>query len=147
MPTILESLADYKQSFADVQKQTAMRTTVMNSPEYQALKAQMDAMLSAIPDSSEELALDREALVKAMNEEKVLELEGCQVKTRKQREVDVLAVLNAFQGDIDALMSVATVSQKNLEGWIDANPEDKRALRSCIIEKGVKVVDVIPLEA
>ncbi len=146
MPTLPEFLNDYRQSHAEVQRQTAERAAIMLSPEYVNLKAKLDALTAHIPDSSEELALDREALLKALNAEGITELEGYEVKTRKQREVDTMAVLRAFDGDLDALMSLVSIKQTSLENWIESNPQDKRTLRACIVEKGIKVVDVIPSE-
>ena len=146
MPTLLESLADYKQTYADVQRQTAERQKVMESPEYLDLKAKLDALTAHIPDSSEELALDREALIRAMNVENVLELEGCEVNTRKQREVDVRAVLEHLSGDLDALLTVATIKQKDLDEFCKANTAYRSMYKHCVIEKGVSVIDVLPIQ-
>lgn len=116
----------------------------MESPEYLDLQAQMDAMLAGITDTREEYEADREAVLKEVNAQKITDLPGFVLKTRAKRSVDTYAVLQAMEGDIDNLMVVANVTQKNLESFIKDNPSYKRDLRQCIKDEGVSVVDILP---
>lgn len=143
--TLTEHLEDLRKSHAAVISEQERRKKVEESEVYLSLKAQMDAMFADIPDTSEEYAMDKEAVLKAMNEMGRTEIEGFHVKTRKKRSVNVREVLEAMQGDIDNLMLVSTVTQKNLEQFAKDNPEYKYDLRKCIKDEGISVVDILPL--
>lgn len=130
------------------------RCEVMQSDEYidlqtkiERLQAQQDALLADIPDSREEHAMDKAELLKWMQDSGREQIGEFKAKTRVKRRVDVNGVLHALGGDLDALMLVASVSQKALEEWIKDHPEDKRGLRKCIVTEGVQYVDIVPVES
>lgn len=122
--------------------------SVIDSEDYKALEAQRIAIeekqARMLGSHAEELESTEKALIAALQAENMTELDGVTCKTRKVREVNVGAVLRALGGDIDALVTVASVSQKKLEDWIADNPQMKNELRGCIVEQGVKVVSLLP---
>lgn len=121
----------------------------MSSDAYRALQEQIDSLilaqdslLSSVPDTREELAMDKEELIRLMNAENRTHLDGLDVKTRTRKEVNVRRVLEAMEGDLDNLMIVANVTQKSLETFWRDNPQYKRELRQCIEEKDTVVTDI-----
>lgn len=149
--TLETLLTDYRQSLADVHREQAEREAIMQSEEYrecqeqiEALQALQEDMLSSVPDTSEEHAMDKEALIQFMYENKLTQAEEFKAKTRAVRSVDVRGVLEAMQGDIDNLMLVASVKQKDIETFWKANPEFKKPLKACIREEGYRITDLIP---
>lgn len=144
MNTLEQHLADLKVTHAAVLREADERKKIMESPEYLALQAQLEAMTAGVSDTRQEYEADREAVLKEVNAQKITDLPGFVLKTRNKRSVDTLAVLRAMDGDIDNLMVVASVTQKSLETFIKDNPAYKRDLRSCIRDEGVSVVDVLP---
>lgn len=144
MSDLEQHLADLRITYSAVKREDDERKRIMESPEYLALQDQMTAMLAGVSDSRQEYEMDREAVLKAMNAEKITDIPGWVVKTRAKRSVDTVAVLRAMDGDIDNLMLVASVTQKSLETFIKDNPTYKSDLRSCIRDEGVSVVDIMP---
>ena len=144
MSVLQEHLADLRVTYAAIKREDEERKRVMESPEYLALQEQMDGLLAGISDTREEYDMDREAVLKVLNDEKITDLPGFVLKTRAKRSVDSYAVLQAMDGDIDNLMLVTSVTQKSLEKFIKDNPAYKRDLRSCIRDEGTSVVDVMP---
>lgn len=142
--SLSKELADLRTSFHAVKHEQAERQKIIDSPEYQALQAKMEAMLAHVPNSAEEYQADLKAVLDRMNAEGITHAEGFAVKTRATRSVDVPGVLRAMGGDLDSLMLVTNVTQKSLEKFIKDNPGYKADLRACIKDEGVKVVDVVP---
>ncbi len=142
--SLQEHLNDLRSSYAAVKAEEEARRKVMESKLYQALQYEMDVLLQHIPNSREEYEMDKAEVLKEMNAQGLLHMEGFQTKTRVKKAVDTYAVLQSLDGDIDSLMLVATVSQKALETFIADNPETKRELRSCIKEVGESVTDIVP---
>lgn len=144
MTDLEQHLADLRISYAAIKREDDERKRIKESPEYLALEQQMEAMFAGISDTREEYEMDREAVLKAVNAEKITDIPGWVVKTRAKRSVDTIAVLRAMDGDIDNLMLVASVTQKSLETFIKDNPTYKSDLRSCIRDEGISVVDIMP---
>jgi hypothetical protein len=144
MTDLEQHLADLRTTYAAIKREEDERKRIKLSPEYLALEQQMEAMFAGISDTQEEYDMDREAVLKALNAERITDVPGWVVKTRAKRSVDTHAVLRAMDGDIDNLMIVASVTQKNLETFIKDNPTYKRDLRSCIRDEGISVVDIMP---
>lgn len=142
--TLNQHLSDLRETYAAVQRETAERQRIMESPEYMALQAQMDSLLAGVSDTRDEYEADRDAVLKIVNAEGLTDVPGFVLKTRTKRSVDVYQVLQAMEGDIDNLMVVASVTQKSLETFIKDNPQYKRDLRSCIREEGISVTDIMP---
>jgi hypothetical protein len=145
MNTLQQHLSDLRTTYAAVQRETQERQKIMESPEYLALQAQMDSLLAGVSDTRDEYEADRDAVLKIVNAEGLTDVPGFVLKTRTKRSVDVYGVLRAMEGDIDNLIIVASVTQKNLETFIKDNPQYKRDLRSCIREEGISVTDVMPV--
>lgn len=144
MTELEQHLADLRVSYAAIKREDEERKRIKESPEYLALEQQMEAMFAGISDSHEEYEMDRAAVLKAVNDEKITDVPGWVVKTRAKRSVDTIAVLRAMDGDIDNLMLVASVTQKSLETFIKDNPTYKSDLRSCIRDEGISVIDIMP---
>jgi hypothetical protein len=145
MSSLNDLLNVYRETYECAKSAEAERARVMETPEYLDLQAKLAALTASIPNWAEELNAQREDILSLMNAEGIQKAEGFVVKTRTSRSVDVRAVLEAVGGDIDALMLITSVKQKDLEEFAKANPDYKRDLRKCIREEGVKVVDVIPV--
>ncbi|MDB5344215.1 MAG: hypothetical protein JWP89_2592 [Schlesneria sp.] len=144
MTELEQHLADLRVSYAAIKREDEQRKQITESAAYLALQEQMTAMIAGVSDSREEYEMDRDAVLKAVNAEKITDVPGFVLKTRAKRSVDTNAVLHAMDGDIDNLMIVATVTQKSLETFIKDNPTYKRDLRSCIRDEGISVVDIMP---
>jgi hypothetical protein len=141
--SLLQHRDDYLKQYRDVQ---AIRST----EEFQAIEKQIaeleEKKKTLIGAAEEELELCEQALIKELQAENLTELEGIACKTRKVREVDVGALLRGpLGGDIDNLMLMVNVKQKSLEDFIDSNPDMAKELRTCIVDRGVKVTAVLPL--
>jgi hypothetical protein len=146
----MNPIQDYRQTLAEVQEQARKREEVMQSEAYQSLQQQIEALqesqaqlLSHIPDSREENEMDKEELIKYMMDNNLTQAEEFKAKTRAKRSVDTMAVLRAMEGDIDNLMLVSSIKQKDLETFIKDNPSYKRDLRSCIIDEGYTITDIV----
>jgi len=142
-------LSDYRQSLAAVQDEQRQRDELMISDEYLSAQAKIDALrviqetiLNRVPDSSEEHEADKQELIAYMQESGEHQVGEFKAKGRRIRNVDVRAVLEAMQGDIDNLMLVSSIKMKDLEEFAKSNPEYKKDLRSCIVEQGYKVTDI-----
>ena len=146
MSTLSEHLADLRVSYAAVKAEDEQRKAITESPEYLALQAQLEAMTSHIPNTREEYEMDKAAILKEMNAQGLLSVEGFATKTRVSKKVDTYSVLQAMDGDIDNLMLVTSITQKSLETFIKDNPSYKRDLKSCIKETGETVTDIIPAD-
>lgn len=147
--TLEEILSDYRQTSKHIQEEILQRAKIMQSEEYVSLQRQIDAslafqndMLKTIPDSSEEYAMDKQELIKYMQEHQIHSAGEFRARTRIKRIVDTRKVLEAMQGDIDNMMLVASVRIKDLEEFARANPEYGKDLRSCIVEEGFTIVDI-----
>lgn len=150
MRQVEEILADLRKTSAVIQEEARQRAEVQQSEEFTSLQEQIDALaeqqqklLASVPDSSEEYDADKQELIAYMQENGVRECAEFKAKGRTIRSVDTKAVLEAMQGDIDNLMLVSSVKLKDLEDFAKANPEYTRDLRSCIIEEGFKISDVV----
>lgn len=145
-----EILADYRGTYADIQRQKEEREAIKKGDAYQALEkqrqeieAQQKALLDTVPDSSGEFNMDREELIKYMTENGVTRAGEFVAKTRSKSRVDTRRVLEAVGGDIDAMMLLVNVSQKAIDDFSKANPEYKHDLKQCIVDDGFAVTDVI----
>lgn len=152
MRTFEEILGDFTTTYRFVQEQEKQRVEIMASEPYQYAQKQIDAflegqknMLASVPDLREELAMDKAELIKYMEENALTEAGEFKAKTRVKRSVDTYAVLQAMGGDIDSLMLVTSVKQKDLETFIKANPEYKKDLRTCIKDEGFTITDLLPV--
>jgi len=146
-------LSDYRQTLQAIKAEKQLREGIIYGDRYQKLQTELEGiqeeqlkMLHEIPDTSEEHDLDKKALFDHMSENSIDTLEGCEVKTRVKREVDVLGVLHALEGDIDSLMIVVSVKQKDLQTFSKANTTYKKALKACVKDVGFSIIDIIPTE-
>jgi len=149
--TLETLLTDYRQSLADVHREQAEREAIMQSEEYrecqeqiEALQALQEDMLSSVSDTSEEHAMDKEALIQWMQENKRYAVPGLKAKTRRVREVDTYKALQALDGDIDALMVISSIKIGALDQYAKDNPEYRKYLMPCVIEKDMLITDLIP---
>ncbi len=150
MKTLDSIVSDFRSTYEAVEQETAMREQLISSQAYQSIQAEIDALqakqnelLAAIPDSREEHAMDEKELIAYMQENKITEAGEFKAKTRAKRSVDTYAVLQAMHGDIDALMLVSSVKQKDLEDFIKANPTYRKDLRSCIRDEGFTITSIV----
>ena len=141
MRPIESILADYRATLAAVREEERRREAVMESNEYKALQDAMDAMLEGIPDSSEEHALDKAELIAYMQENGVRQVEEFKAKGRTVRTVDTYQLLRKLEGDIDALMVICSVKQKDLTEFIKAN--DRKDLKACVKDEGFRINDIV----
>jgi len=144
-------LKDYTESLSAVKEERKLRDDLIATPEYESLneeikliKEKQDKLIATIPDSSEEHELDKRELFAYMVENNITEIEGYEVRTRDKNEVDVLGVLRAFEGDLDNLMLVTSIKQKDIKEFWKSNPEYKKSLKPCIRKVGFSISDVIP---
>ncbi len=149
-----EILNDYRKSSAAVQAEEQQRATIMASDAFQAqmsalqlAKETMAAMLTGISDSVEELEADKKELQEFMQKNQIYKADEFTAKTRAIRTVDTRKVLEAMQGDIDNLMLVSSVKIKDLEEFCRSNPEYKKDLKSCIVDTGYVVTDILVQES
>jgi hypothetical protein len=141
---------DFRQTLAAVQSETAQRESISQTEEYQALQRiienvqqEQQAMLSSVPDSREEHDMDKQELIRYMLENKLTQVEEFKAKTRAKRSVDTMAVLRALEGDMDSLMLVSSIKQKDLETFIRDNPLYRKDLRACIVDEGYTITDIV----
>lgn len=141
---------DLKATAEAIKQEAEQRAQVMNSPEYISLQEQIDKLLEAqktmlahIPDSTEEYEMDKAEVLEYLKANNLTEVEGFIVKTQKKNYVDVSLVLEGMGGDMDNFRLVASITQKSLNQFIKDNQEFKH-LKSCIIEEGETVTDIIP---
>lgn len=144
MSTLPELLTVYRETYERAEMANLERAKIMASDEYQALQKQLAAMTASVPDWAGTLAVQRKDIFTLMNAEGLTQADGFAVKMRTSRSVDVRAVLEAMGGDLDNLMLIASIKQKDLAKFVKDNPSYKHDLRSCIREERTKVVDVIP---
>ena len=148
--TLEEILADYRSTFTATQEEERQREELRNSEEYLAFQRVIEGaqkeqqeMLAKVPDCREEMEADKQELIAYMQQNDIKQAAEFKAKTRVKRSVDTSAVLRAMEGDIDNLMLVTSIKQKDLEEFIKSNPEYKRDLRSCIIEEGYTITDIV----
>jgi len=151
MRTANEILEDFRQTFNAVKAEEETREQIRTSDEFQAyhesidsLMAEQDKLLSLVPDTSEEYGLDKAELIAYMQENNETQLEEFKAKGRKQNTVDTYSLLRLLEGDIDALMVIVSVKQKDLIEFIKAN--DRKDLKKCVIEEGFKITDIFQIE-
>ena len=116
-----------------------MRETLIASKAYRDIQKQIGILLlkqeelfDSIPDTRCEYEMNKKALIKYMEEQGLTQAGPFIAKSRIKRTVDVRRVLETMGGDIDNLMLVASVSQKSLEEFYEANPEFKEEGESYI---------------
>ncbi len=142
-------LNDFRFSSAAIAKEAPRRAEITNSPEYMKLqmfidnaKAEQEKMLSIVPDSREEYEMDKKELMDYMQEHQEFTVGEFKAKTRVTRAVNVYKTLQGLGGDIDALMLVSSIKIGELEEFIKNNPEYRKDLKGCIVEKAVTVTDI-----
>lgn len=150
MPTFDSALADFRSTFTAVQEEDKQRAEIMGSEDYAEFQRVIDglledqkAMLAQVPDSREEHELDKKELIDLMIENNLTQAGEFVAKTRAKRTVDTYEVLKAVHGDIDTLMLLCSVKQKDLETFIKDNPDYKRDLRQCIRDEGFTISDLV----
>ena len=143
MRTIKEILGDYRSTLACVKEENATRERIKASPEYVALQETMEGLLEGVHDSSDEHQADKAELITYMQDNDLRNVEEFEARGRRIRSVDTYAVLRAMEGDMDNLMLVASIKFKDLDKFCKENPEYKGNLRSCIIEEGYKIIDIV----
>jgi len=150
MRTIEQILTDYRGTLEAVTQEAKSREKIMETEAYKFLEAQLEqiqesqnALLIHIPDSREESSMDEKELIAYMQENNIFEAGEFRAKTRAKRSVDTYAVLQAMDGDIDNLMLVSSVKQKDLEEFIKANPGYKKDLRFCIKDEGFTITSLV----
>ena len=143
MRTIQEILGDYRKTLEAVECERMIREGIKETPEYKGLERQLESMFAGIKDTSEEHQADKEELVAYMQNNDLRSVEEFEAKGRRIRSVDTYAVLRAMEGDMDNLMLVASIKFKDLDKFCKENPEYKGNLRSCIVEEGYKITDIV----
>jgi hypothetical protein len=151
MTRILEDIvSDFRKTRKAIEEEEQKRAALIASKEYQKLEEEkqkieaiQNMLLATVPDSREEYQADLDELKKAMEERKLFRLEEFKAKTRVSRHVDTRRVLECLGGDLDHLMLLTDIKMKSLEEFIDSNPELRKDLRSCIVEDGYRIVDIM----
>lgn len=149
--TLPEILADYRKTREDFLKEQEMRAGLMKTAKYIEIEEQIRMLqeglaksLEGVPDSREEYEMDTKELKDFMEANGLTEAGEFKAKTRAKRSVDTNAVLHAVGGDIDTLMILCSVKQKDLETFIKDNPTYKKDLRSCIVDEGFTITEILP---
>lgn len=151
--TLQKLLSDFKATFEQTRREKLQRQDVTESEEWQKLQTQIDELLKKqdelllnVPDSSEEHEMDRKELIKYLNENRVFEVSGFDLKKRTTKNVNTNKVLTALGGDMDEFFLLANVTQKALKDYGDTHPELKKLFKGCIEIDSETVTEVFPLE-
>ncbi len=148
----MQHLQDFISTAQAYNEEKAKRLAIELSDEYtslsakiEELKAQQEALYSGIPDSSQELALCKAALIAEMKENQITSIEGIEVKTRQNKRVDTRLLMEELGGDWDAYETIVTATQKSVTDFAKANPQWSNIKRA-IIDDGVTISDIsLPL--
>lgn len=119
------------------------------STEYQSLLVQKEQILGKIKTFEEKrkqvlenIDDSKRYLLVQANQENLEEIGEYKVKWKEKKVVDSAAVYNVV-GDIDAFISVSSISQKDLKTYAKERKDIKKPILNCIKVISREAVDII----
>lgn len=107
-----------------------------------ALKAQQEEMLSAIPNSAVEMETAKKDLIAAMKVEGLSHFKNAVARYKERKEVNRSKVMEVIGGDWDTYMSISNITQVSLKDFAKSNPLIKNELMDCVESVGKEFVDL-----
>ncbi len=135
-----------------VHQELKERADIKASKQYEALESQIkqlkesqSELLSGVPDNSVYFGELKNDIMLDFKAQGITSCENVTAKVRKRKEVSVNGVLNVMGGDIDQLIVMSGITQKNLKDFasLSDNGGIKRELLGCIKETGQDITDLI----
>ena len=137
-------------TFSDCYKKLAeFNKNLEINNEYVHLKEQKEIIDKRIKEIEferitilDEISDSKRYLLAEANEKKLDEIGDYKVKWKEKKEVDT-AKLFSVVGDVDAFVSIASVTQKDLKSYAKERSDLKKPLMGCISVTSREAVDLI----